>query len=88
MKVYAVLFTFREETSLEGIFPTRQDARNYVYNQCIERGLYENDMDIDEYCVTPEDRVTEEEAISSMMAIWDIEREDVNLKELEWIDNL
>ena len=48
MKVYVVNFCYEHDQNTEGVFLTRQDARNYIYNEALERGLYEDEIWIEE----------------------------------------
>ena len=91
MKVYLVEFEYDGEHTVEGIFKTRRDARNYIYNQALERGLYEGEIWISERVVGTESRMDDKNAIAWIKEILDLVEEDAKqslAEEYGWIDNL
>ena len=68
MKVYVVLFHYEEETQVEGVFKTKQDAKNYVVNHSVEYGWCEGEISIEEFELDIEIRKSKEDLIKDIKA--------------------
>jgi len=88
--IYVVVFHWEDEFCVEGVFKTKQDAKNYIVNESVARGLYENDIWIEEFEIRTEKRMSKEELINTLKdysMYEDYESGDEAIKDLTgWVD--
>jgi len=89
MIVYVVEFEYDGEHSTEGIFKTKEDARNYIYNESLERGLYKGEIWITEREIQSGMKRYDDNKTKEILKSYEMYEDEDDVKSLlGWIDEL
>jgi len=73
-KFYLVLFEWEDTKEVEGLFTTLKDAKNYIFNASMERGLHvPEEIWIKEIKITRDVKKMPQDQISKVLEQWGCE---------------